>query len=527
MGQAKAPSESAGGFDCGYLALWMPCRSVLSAIELSPSCAFSKLGSVDISKMARNGSVNVPPSLVSPLNKGLALKMVAPVLAFALVMLTPTPAGLTSEGQRALAVMALTVVLWTTEALPIAVTGIVGIVLLVVTGVVSDISDAFYGFSQPVAYFLIGILTLGLAVHQSGLAQRMAVFLLRGAGGSPRVLYAQMLFSFAALTFALPSASTRGAIMVHIYERVMGHWQISQTHPLNKSVMMALGSLNRLGSTALLAGGVTPVVASALLGDFSWTGWFLLMSVPFYANLIVGGIILYFYYRAGFKLEDNIDLRGLTSGPVRSAEIRAGVIAMITAVLWFTDFAHGLHPAIPALIALGLILMPGIGLLSWQEFERGLGWSNFFVIATSLSLAQALVSSGAAAWFSDTLVGGVAGLQGQPWLALLVLALCFALVRMVVPNIAGYLALVIPVAMATGASLGLNPLVCGMAAVVVGDSVVYYPAGGTSGLFIFQRANISAPEVFRFGLVMTALAILVLFIIAVPYWGLVGEPLTR
>jgi sodium-dependent dicarboxylate transporter 2/3/5 len=80
---------------------------------------------------------------VSPLNKGLALKMVAPVLAFTLVMLTPTPAGLTSEGQRVLAVMALTVVLWTTEALPIVVTGIVGIVLLVVTGVVSDTSDAF------------------------------------------------------------------------------------------------------------------------------------------------------------------------------------------------------------------------------------------------------------------------------------------------------------------------------------------------------------------------------------------------
>lgn len=477
--------------------------------------------------MARNGSVHIPPSLTGTLNRGRALKIAAPALAFAVVMLAPTPAGLTDEGQRALAVMALAVVLWTTEALPIAVTGLVGIVLLVLTGAVSDVTDAFYGFSQPVAYFLIGILTLGLAVRQSGLAQRLAVFFLRGAGGSPRMLYAQMLFSFAALTFALPSASTRGAIMVHIYERVMGHWHISPAHPLNKAVMMALGSLNRLGSTALLAGGVTPVVASGLLGDFSWTGWFLLMSVPFYANLIIGGIILYLYCRAGFKLEDDVDLCGLASGPVRQSEIKAGIIVLITAGLWFTDFAHGLHPAVPALIALGLILMPGVGLLSWQEFERGLGWSNFFVIATSLSLAQALVSSGAAAWFSDTLIGGVTGLQSQPLLVLLVLALCFAVVRMVVANIAGYLALVIPVAMATGASLGLNPLVCGMAAVVVGDSVVYYPAGGTSGLFIFQRANISAPEVFRFGLVMTVVAIVVLFIIAVPYWGLVGEPLTR
>jgi solute carrier family 13 (sodium-dependent dicarboxylate transporter), member 2/3/5 len=419
--------------------------------------------------MARNGSINIPTSLAASLNKkGLALKLAAPALVFAVVMLAPTPAGLTAEGQRALAVMALAVVLWTTEVLPIAVTGLVGIVLLVLTGAVPEVSDAFYGFSQPVAYFLIGILTLGVAVYQSGLAQRLAGFLMRGAGGSPRMLYAQMLFSFAALTFALPSAGTRGAIMVHIYERVMGHWHISQTHPLNKAVMMALGSLNRLGSTALLAGGVTPVVASGLLGDFSWTGWFVLMSVPFYASLIAGGIILYLYYRAGFRLEDNVDLSGLASGPLRQSEIKAGIIVLITAVLWFTDFAHGLHPAIPALIALGLILMPGIGLLSWQEFERGLGWSNFFVIATSLSLAQALVSSGAAAWFSGTLIGGVTVLQSQPLLVLLVLALCFAVVRMVVANIAGYLALVIPVAMATGASLGLNPLVCGMAAVVVG-----------------------------------------------------------
>jgi di/tricarboxylate transporter len=112
-------------------------------------------------------------------------------------------------------------------------------------------------------------------------------------------------------------------------------------------------------------------------------------------------------------------------------------------------------------------------------------------------------------------------------MALLALCLCFAAVRMVVPNIAEYLALVIPVAMATGESLGLNPLVCGLAVVVVGDSVVYYPAGGTSGLFIFQRANIRALEVFRFGLVMTLVAITTLFVIVLPYWGTVGQPLTR
>ncbi len=217
----------------------------------------------------------------------LAFRLGLPVAVFLAIILAPNPEGLTDQGQRALAVMALAVVLWATETLHIAVTGIVGIVLLVLVDAVDSAEVALYGFSQPVTYFLLGILTLGLAVHQSGLAERLAVYFIRLAGGSPRKLYAQMLVSFAALTFAIPSASTRGAIMVHVYEQVLEHWKVAKSEPLNKAVMMAMGSLNRLGSTALLAGGITPVVASALIAefglidDFSWTRWFILMALPF------------------------------------------------------------------------------------------------------------------------------------------------------------------------------------------------------------------------------------------------------
>ena len=455
------------------------------------------------------------------------LKVLTPVAVFAVCMMLPAPAGLTPEGQAALAVMCLAVVLWATETLHIAVTGIVGIVLLILVGGVSDVGEALYGFSQPVAYFLIGILTLGMAVHRSGLAERVSTMLMRGSGGNPVLLYIQMLFSFAALTFALPSASTRGAILVHIYERVMESWNIPKDHSYHKAVMIALGSLNRLGSTALLAGGVTPVVASGLLGDFSWGRWFILMSVPFYVNLIIGGTLLFFLYRSGFKVDADTNAQDLRTGPITAVEIRAGAIALFTALLWFTDFAHGLHPSVPALIAFCLILMPRVGVLNWRELEQNLGWGNFIVIASTLSLAHALVSSGAAAWFSESLVGWIGGLSSNPWLFLLALCCCAAVVRSLLPNIAGYLALVIPVAMATGEAVGLNPLVCGMAIVVIGDTPVYYPAGSTSGVFIFERAAVRAIEVIRFGLIMTVVAIGTLFPLVLPFWSLVGEPLVK
>ena len=455
-----------------------------------------------------------------------------PAAVFLAVILAPNPEGLTDQGQRALAVMAMAVVLWATESLHIAVTGMVSIVLLVLVNAVDDIDVALYGFSQPVTYFLLGILTLGLAVHQSGLAERMAAYIVRLAGGSPKMLYVQMLAAFAGLTFALPSASTRGVIMVHVYEQVLEHWGVQKSSPLNKAIMIAMGGLNRLGSTALLAGGITPVVASALIADFamiddfSWTRWFILMAVPFYLILIFGGLAVFLMYRSGFTLPAGVGAVEIKTGPVQTKEIKAGLIALGTALLWFTDFAHGLPPVVPALIAMTVILLPGVGLLTWRELETNMGWSNFFVIASSLSLANALIISGAAAWFADTLVGSVEGLRNHPTLILLAMSGSAAAVRVVMPNISGYLAFIIPVAMSTGAALGLNPVVCGLAVVVVGDSIVFYPASATGSVFIYQRAEIKASEVLRMGIIMTVIAIGVLFTIVLPYWSLVGESLT-
>ncbi len=455
-----------------------------------------------------------------------------PAAVFLAVILAPNPEGLTDQGQRALAVMAMAVVLWATESLHIAVTGMVSIVLLVLVNAVDDIDVALYGFSQPVTYFLLGILTLGLAVHQSGLAERMAAYIVRLAGGSPKMLYVQMLAAFAGLTFALPSASTRGVIMVHVYEQVLEHWGVQKSSPLNKAIMIAMGGLNRLGSTALLAGGITPVVASALIADFamiddfSWTRWFILMAVPFYLILIFGGLAVFLMYRSGFTLPAGVGAVEIKTGPVQTKEIKAGLIALGTALLWFTDFAHGLPPVVPALIAMTVILLPGVGLLTWRELETKMGWSNFFVIASSLSLANALIISGAAAWFADTLVGSVEGLRDHPTLILLAMSGAAAAVRVVMPNISGYLAFIIPVAMSTGAALGLNPVVCGLAVVVVGDSIVFYPASATGSVFIYQRAEIKASEVLRMGIIMTVIAIGVLFTIVLPYWSLVGESLT-
>ncbi len=440
------------------------------------------------------------------------------------LLLAPLPANLPDQGQRVLAVVGLAVVLWITELIPNAVTGLLAVVLLVLTGATKDINTALSGFASPTSYFLIGILGLGLGVTRSGLAERLARWVTAWAKGSPRRLYWQMLLSYPPMTLILPSATTRGAIQIPVYDRVLDQWGVPDNHPFSKAVTQSLGSLNRLASTALLTGGTSPVVAAALLGNIGWGRWFLLLAVPFYAIMIIGAVGLFLWYRKGFRVTPARTVVA-DATPWTAAELRAGAIALLTAGLWFTDGLHHLHPSIPALLALTLLLLPKVGVLTWSEFERGMNWSTFVTLATSLSLANAMVDAGVASWMADGIKVVAGPVAASPLGTLAALMLACLGIRLFVPSIVGYLAFVIPVAVSLALALGYNPLPFGLAVLIMGDSVVFYPAAGTSGVLVYAKGNVSGAEVFRLALLMAVMAFVVVLLIAAPYWAAIGEPL--
>ena len=175
-----------------------------------------------------------------------------------------------------LAVVVLAIGLWATDAMAPGVTALLVIAALALSGGAPSLGAALSGFSEPIAFFLVGVLTLGLAVSRSGLADRLARWSLARSAGRPRRLYAQMLASFPLLTLILPSATTRTAIMVHVYEQALLLSGVPRGAPLSKAIMLALNSVNRLASTVILTGGITPAVAAGLIGGFSWSRWFVL-----------------------------------------------------------------------------------------------------------------------------------------------------------------------------------------------------------------------------------------------------------
>ena len=451
--------------------------------------------------------------------------LVVPLVGLgAALFLPPLLAGLPLAGQRALIVTLITILLWTGEVLAPGVAALLSVSLLALSGATTNLRDALQGFANPVPFFLIGVLTMGVAVVRSGLAERLARTILERARGRSLTVYLQLVLSFPVLTFILPSATTRSGILIHIYDEVFTLGRVARGADVAKAVMLALSSINRLASTSLLTGGITPVMSAAIIGGMSWTGWFALMAVPYYAILLLGGVLTYGLYRHGFD-EGLPTPEPARRRPISPTEWRTIAILLSASALWLSDGIHHLEPALPALLAFVALLTPGLGPLVWADLERGVGWSNFFVIAASISLAHALVVSGAAPWLGRLLVGGLPAFGDSALAVVVLLMLGATLLRAIVPNISGFLALALPIAMSVGREAGINPLVCALVVMMTGDAVVYYPAQSSSALVIYERGHVSAGEMLRFGVWMTLVGWIAILFVALPWWALVGEPL--
>src|SRR5688500_3485386 len=92
-------------------------------------------------------------------------------LTLAGMLLAPLP--LTVEAHRMGAILAMVVVLWITEALPITVTALLGPVLAVVFGV-ADARSALSPFAAPIIFLFIGSFILAEAMFVHGLDRRIA-----------------------------------------------------------------------------------------------------------------------------------------------------------------------------------------------------------------------------------------------------------------------------------------------------------------------------------------------------------------
>lgn len=459
-----------------------------------------------------------------------------PLLA---VLLPIEVGGLDPWGLRVLSVVLAGVLLWVSEALPIAVTSIAVIAMLALVAPGegdAGIRSALVGFESPAPFFLLGALALGTATVKTGLAERFARFLVRGARGSGKRLYGQMVGMMPAMAIIVPSALTRSVMLIPAYEEVFRIHRIERGHRLPRLIMLATATLQVQASTAVLTGGAVPVVASSLLGGMSWARWFALMALPNYVILFITGGILYLIYRPGqmpsadvvpdADTDDIADVR-FANPPMSGAEWRALAIILSTTGLWLSDGIHHLDPTIPALIGATALFLPIVGVLRWEDYEAASPWAIFLVTGSSLSLGIALTKSGAAAWLAETAIGSIS-LEALPLVPLLLVLMgMVTLVNVILPNRTAVLGITIPLLMSLAGPLGLNPFAVGLLVPIITQTTIFYPVQLATALVTFRTRHYASVELTRVGVILTIVAVVVIFAVALPWWALLGEPIRQ
>ena len=104
----------------------------------------------------------------------------------ALLVLLASPIPIPAPAHRLAAILLMMVILWITEALPLAVTALIGPVLAIILHV-APARVVFAPFADPIIFLFIGSFMLAEAMFTHGLDRRIAFGALssRAVGGSP------------------------------------------------------------------------------------------------------------------------------------------------------------------------------------------------------------------------------------------------------------------------------------------------------------------------------------------------------
>src|SRR5262245_16485804 len=129
-----------------------------------------------------------------------------------LLVLWFSPTHVDPAAQHAIAISALMIILWATEAMDHALAGFIGVFLFWSLGG-AKVDTAFYGFSNEATWFLLGAILIGTMASKSGLAQRIAYTMTTRIGTSySRLLLAFIVVDFL-LTFLIPSDIARVTVL--------------------------------------------------------------------------------------------------------------------------------------------------------------------------------------------------------------------------------------------------------------------------------------------------------------------------
>ena len=463
--------------------------------------------------------------------------LVAGPAVFAAMLLMPAPAGLGAAGWRVAAAGVWMGIWWMTEALPLAATAFLPILLFPLLGAGTP-AQAAAPYADSTVFLFMGGFMLALAMQRWGLHRRIALTIMRGMSDRPAGLVLGTMAATAFISMWVNNTATVlmmlpiGLSVIEVVDRCdCDEPNFAPALLLGIVYAAAVGGLGTLIGTppnTILAGFLEKTYGIRV--DFvAWikVGMPLVVLLLPVAWLIVTRAVLPLGRARIAGSREFLRRERAALGPATRPEWVVAVVFVLADVLWIARPAlQGVLPGLSdAGIALGaaivLFALPaGAGkgrVLTWETASR-LPWEVLLLFGGGLSLADAIGRTGLADW-----IGGSLGAVGRwpDWAVAIAVATVLVVLSEVASNTAAAVTF-LPVIASLAVSQGESPVALSMIAVLAASGGFILPVASPPNAIAYGTGKVSMRQMARGGLLMDLIFALLLPLIALLLLSLAG-----
>lgn len=437
-----------------------------------------------------------------------------------IILLLPTPEGLSPEGHRFLSLMILILILWVSEAIPIGITALLAGGGLIVFGVQSP-SGAWMPFSNAAVMYVLMLIMFGVIIEQVGLAKRILNFILKRAGTNVKRMSLILALSSTFLATMFHDATVTIIMLYSIIPifRDMGITPEKSNRLSKFFVLLIPLSASAGGFGTYLGGGRNPITVDILHRitgiDIGFTQ-FMICNLPIalFTGFATWGI-LWLIFRPDVK-ELPVGVVTKELPPMRRNEKLVLGLFIAAFALWsFTDLT-GIHVSV---VAAGVLAaMFALKLVDWKKAVKSFPWESWLVFGAGVSLGTAMLESGAGLWLAKIVLPVFIG--GSWPLLFLGCGLLGSILTSMMSNTAAA-ALILPITIPLAQSLGLDPAPIALGAPIT-CSFVMLVIGCPPSIIAYATGYFNQVDFIKVAIPWAIVNIVVVTFVVSIYWPLIG-----
>lgn len=472
------------------------------------------------------------------------------IAVLAAILLMPTPAGLSTAGHRMLGILVFSVIIWMSEAVSYPVSASIIMTLMafllgtapnmdnpsVALGTSAGLKIALSGFSSTALALVGAALFIAAAMMKTGLDKRIALMVLSKIGARTNRVLAGVIFVGFILSFFVPSTTARVSCMVPIVMGIISAFGVPLKSRFAGIMMIAIAQADSIWNVGIKTAAAQNMIALGFIEkqlgtSISWLEWFT-AAAPF---AIVMSVVLYYVLLKLMPPEmDEIPggretvMRELAKlGPMKRDEKTLMIISVILLFFWSTEkILHSFDTSSTTLLAIAIMLLPNIGIMNWKEAQARIGWGTLVLFGVGISLGSAILSTKAASWIANVIVGTF-GLYEMSAIGIIaILALFLIVIHLGFASATALAAAMIPIIISImqGAAEHGPINVVGMTMIL--QYVICFgfilPVNAPQNMVAFGTETFEARDFIRTGIPITIFAYGLIMLLSATYWKWIG-----